>query len=106
MTWIVNEVVPNAVVAAQLRSDSGDVIMERRDSVEALADSTRVHITVATPALDSSHARPDSSRIPGFASKLLIGGMRMQSTRELQNLKRRIEGTSPDSTAARPDTLR
>jgi uncharacterized protein YndB with AHSA1/START domain len=99
-TWVVTALVPAQLLAMDMLNDSGRVVATRRDSLIALGDSTKVVSTFAAPMLDSIRAaKPDSGgKMAGVAEKLLISGMKMQSSIELQRLKARLEGdTVPTS---------
>lgn len=101
--WHVSALVPNALIAFQMRSDTGSTIAARRDSLIALGDSTRiVSTTVSTLSDPIPSPRRDSGEgaaIPRMASKVFVAAARMQTRAELLRLKTRVEG---DSTAAPP----
>lgn len=102
-TWHVSAVVPNVLIAFQMRSDTGSMIATRTDSVIALGDSTRLASSVVAALIDSVRsAQRDSGEgtaIADMTSKIFITAARMQTRAELLRLKTRVEG---DSTAARP----
>ena len=101
--WHVSTIVPNVLIAFQVRSDTGSVMAVRTDSVIALGDSTRIISSVTATMIDSIRAqRPDTgveTAITNMTSKIFVAAARMQTRAELQRLKARVEG---DSTAARP----
>lgn len=105
--WVVSAVTPNQLLVLEMRNDSGLVMASRRDSLVARGESTLVVSTFAAPGFDSLRTtRGDSgaeSKMLGVATKLLIGGMRMQSNVELGRLKARIEGKPmPGDSMPRP----
>jgi uncharacterized protein YndB with AHSA1/START domain len=101
MMWTVVDVVPDRLVVLELRSDSGMVLATRRDSLVALGDSTRIVSTIASPMFESLQRGAErgnttsatSTAITGMGSKVMIGGFRLQSEKELKRLKARLEGT-------------
>jgi uncharacterized protein YndB with AHSA1/START domain len=106
-TWIVTAVVPNKLFATQMLDDSGRVLATRRDSLVEVADSTKVVTTFATPRFDSIRVAPGNStgvaggRALDMASKLVLSGLKLQSTSELDRLKARLErGVARSDTSA------
>jgi uncharacterized protein YndB with AHSA1/START domain len=101
--WIVTELTPGRLLVLQMRGDSLGVVMaSRRFALEARGDSTAIISTVASPAIDSvKAARRDSSVMMGFASKMMLAALRMQSKVELGQLKSHLEG-GPASAATLP----
>jgi hypothetical protein len=88
MIWRVRELVPNRVVALELKGQERTQIMgARRDSLVALGDSTTV-VSIVTSML------PDSTKsgTAGIAADMMLSMIRMQAKLELQSLKARIEG--------------
>jgi hypothetical protein len=88
MIWRVRELVPNRVVALELKGQERTPIMgTRRDSLVALGDSTTV-VSIVTSML------PDSTKsgTAGIAADMMLSMIRMQAKLELQSLKARIEG--------------
>ena len=54
--------------------------------------------TVTSPMTDSvqrAESKGSNSAMVTFASKILLGAMRMQNQLELRQLKARVEGTTP-----------
>ena len=98
LSWYVTEVVPNVVVALQLRSDStGGIVATRRDSLSAAGDSTRVSSRllsqrqeVHAPSAGDTVRATDG--IAGVTANVLLSMFRIQSRAELSRLKARIEG--------------
>ncbi len=100
MTWIVAEVTPSKQLGLQMRDDSLGVVAARRTyTLETRGDSTVILATVTSPMIDSIRtARRDSTAggaVLGFASKLMLSALRMQSRVELMQLKARIEARTP-----------
>lgn len=101
--WTVSEVRPNQLVSLQLRSDkSGELVATRQFTLAGKGESTLVMSAVSAPMLDSIRAnRGDTLKTSDLyidaASKFLISALRMQSHRELQRLKARVEGRSSSS---------
>lgn len=100
MTWEVKQVIPNALIAFELLSDSSHrVVAVRRDSLSAVGDSTSIVSKIVTPLLDSLQtARKSPKGSPGDAflgltSDLILAAFRMQSKVDLLNLKAHIENT-------------
>jgi uncharacterized protein YndB with AHSA1/START domain len=99
-TWTVREVVPNQLLAMDLRTDtSTKVIATRRDSLVASGDSTIVISTVASPMFDQVRmTERDSNRsaaagaMLNVGAKLALSAFRFQSETELKRLKAHIEG--------------
>ena len=74
---------------------------QRRFALEERGDSTAIISTVASSMVDSLKAKSDSSAMMGFAAKMMLTAMRMQSKMELAQLKLHIEG-APAGDAAKP----
>lgn len=85
LTWMVDEIIPDQVIALHLLNDTtGKNMGSRRDSLYAIGDSTVV----------SSRVLPPSGGVPDTgASGMLFSLFQMQSKLELMSLKARIEGT-------------
>jgi hypothetical protein len=100
-TWVVTAVVPDVLLALEVRDDStGATIFMRRDSLVSLGDSTRVVTTFTAPMLDSLRQRGDSAgraagAVFGLTSNAMIVGLRAVSQQELKQLKGHVEGNSP-----------
>ena len=101
--WHVSTLVPNVLIAFQMRSDTGSMIAARRDSLIALGDSTRIISSTVSVLSDPITSAPrdsgEGTAIPRMASKVFVAAARMQTRAELLRLKTRVEG---DSTAAPP----
>ncbi|MES2123528.1 MAG: hypothetical protein V4503_02450 [Gemmatimonadota bacterium] len=101
MDWIVKEVAPPYLLVLAMRPDTGKlngVLMERRDSLVAMGDSTAVISTFTTPMMDSvGTVTRDSSKMGGAivagASKVMVGALRLVYESDLKRLKARVEGT-------------
>ena len=100
-TWVVTAVIPDVLMALEVRNDStGEPMFMRRDSLVALGDSTRVVSSFSAPILDKLATRRDTSgRARGamlnLASNVMIAGLRVVSGQELKRLKGHIEGHVP-----------
>ncbi len=104
MTWQVKEVIPNALIAFELLSDSTHrVVAIRRDSLSAVGDSTSIVSTIAAPLLDSIQAArktqkaKSSDAFLGLTSDLIVSAFRMQSKVDLLSLKAHIENSAMPS---------
>jgi uncharacterized protein YndB with AHSA1/START domain len=97
LSWHVTEVVPNRLVALQLRADStGEIVATRRDSLSVEGDSTRVSSRLVSQLLEPSARSPgDSVRVSdGVAdvtATMILSMFRLQSKAGLERLKSRIE---------------
>ncbi|HEX7939926.1 MAG TPA: SRPBCC family protein [Gemmatimonadaceae bacterium] len=96
MAWVVGDVVPNKSFALQLVADTLNVVaVSRRYTVMGQGDSTVIFSTVTSPMMDSvkrAESRGKNSAMMEFASKMMVGAMRMQNQMELKQLKARVEG--------------
>lgn len=99
-TWHVSALVPNVLIAFQMRTDTGSTLATRKDSIIALGDSTQVITSIVATLVDSDRQRDSGqgSAVVEMTSKLGITAGRMQARAELLRLKSRIEG--PASPAA------
>jgi uncharacterized protein YndB with AHSA1/START domain len=97
-TWVVTAVIPDVLMALEVRNDStGEPMFMRRDSLISLGDSTRVMSTFSSPMFDRLKTRGDTSgRAKGamlnLASNVMIAGLRVVSDQELKRLRGHIEG--------------
>ncbi|HYV96030.1 MAG TPA: SRPBCC family protein [Gemmatimonadaceae bacterium] len=98
-TWTITDVQPGRSIGMQFRVTEGkSALIERRDSLVNLGDSTQVITTVSSPFADSVRTvRHDSgkvvrSAIAGFGSSLAVAALRALSASELGELKAHIEG--------------
>ena len=100
-TWMVTAVIPDVLVALEVRNDStGEPMFTRRDSLIALGDSTRVMSSFSAPILNKLKTRGDTSgmarsAVLNLASNVMIAGLRVVSDQELRRLKGHIEGHLP-----------
>lgn len=100
-TWVVTAVIPDVLMALEVRNDStGESMFMRRDSLISLGDSTRVMSTFSSAVFDRLRTRGDTSgRAKGamlnLASNVMIAGLRVVSDQELNRLRGHIEGRSP-----------
>jgi uncharacterized protein YndB with AHSA1/START domain len=100
--WIVIAMIPDVLLALEVRNDSTGVTMfMRRDSLASLGDSTRVVSTFSAPMLDKLRSRRDTSgkarsAMLNLASNVMIAGLRVMSDQELKRLKGHIEGHLPN----------
>jgi uncharacterized protein YndB with AHSA1/START domain len=97
LIWTVSEVVPNKLLALEMRADTSRKVMAiRRDSLVEAGDSTLVLTSVSSPVMDSAQtARGDTASratMLDMTSKLLISSFRMEAKLELLRLKARVEG--------------
>ncbi|MEP6591836.1 MAG: hypothetical protein ABJC19_11690 [Gemmatimonadota bacterium] len=100
MDWVVKQIDPPYLLVLAMRPDTGQVnsiLMQRRDSLVVVGDSTTVISTFTTPYMDSvGTATRDSSRMGGAivdgASKVMIGALRLVHEGDLKKLKVRVEG--------------
>jgi uncharacterized protein YndB with AHSA1/START domain len=97
MSWVVTRVVPDTLLALELKGGKDNrVLMQRRDSLIAMGDSTRVVSNVVSPLVDGAPATgadgKSSEGNSGFTANLMLSMFRMQAKLELQSLKARIEG--------------
>lgn len=96
MVWVVGDVTPGKAFALRLEADTLNIAaISRRYTVLAQGESTVVFSTVTSPVMDSvRRAEPEGSNptMMDFASKMMLGTMRMQNQMELRQLKARIEG--------------
>jgi uncharacterized protein YndB with AHSA1/START domain len=97
-TWTVSAVVPNRLLALEMRDDSNrKVFATRRDSLVQAGDSTVIISTIASPMMDSIRTMRDDSggRVGGaaigFTSRILVSAFRELSKHELERLKLRLE---------------
>jgi uncharacterized protein YndB with AHSA1/START domain len=101
-TWVVTAVIPDVLLALEVRNDSsGEAMFMRRDSLIALGDSTRVMSTFSSPVFDKLKRRGDTSgkarsAMLNLASNVMIAGLRMVSDQELKRLRGHIEGHLPN----------
>jgi uncharacterized protein YndB with AHSA1/START domain len=99
MAWVVTDVSPGKAFSLQLEGDSLNIAaISRRYTILAQGDSAVVFSTVTSPMMDSVRrveAGGSNSSMMAFASKMMLGAMRMQNGLELKQLKARIEGTAP-----------
>lgn len=99
MAWVVGEVVPGKSFALQLASDTLNMIaVSRRYTMMAQGDSTVIFSTVTSPMMDSvkrAQSGGKNATMMEFASKMMVGAMRMQNQLELKQLKNRIERGVP-----------
>jgi uncharacterized protein YndB with AHSA1/START domain len=100
MIWTVTDLVPDQLLAMELRSrKSGGIFATRVATIAAVGDSTRVETIVASPMVDSTKAagsKPGAKSSGGFnevAPDLMLSMFRMQAKLELLRLKARIEGS-------------
>ena len=102
--WIVTAVVPDRLVALELRSEGSVqrrsqemVIAVRRDSLVTVGDSTTIITTIASGLRGAGgisvygDGTAEATALEA-SSKMLIGGMRMMAEADLKNLKNHIEG--------------
>jgi uncharacterized protein YndB with AHSA1/START domain len=97
--WIVTDVKPGAVLAADLRSDGTDALLGSLcDSLAEVGDSTRIVTTTQSAMMDSlvasgrAKGSGGSSRMLDVASRLMLSTFRALHETELGRLKTRIEG--------------
>lgn len=97
-TWHVSAVIPDVLIAFEMRSDSGGMLAVRKDSVIALADSTQVISSFIATIADSLRRQAvdsgQAAALVDVTSKLFITAGRMQTRAELARLKARIMGDS------------
>jgi len=100
--WVVTAVVPNVLVALEVRNDTtGETMFVRRDSLVAVGDSTRVMTMFSAPVLDKLRRRGDtSSKARGamlnLASNVMAAGLRVMADQGLERLRGDIEGHVPN----------
>jgi uncharacterized protein YndB with AHSA1/START domain len=98
MAWVVDTIVPNAILAMRwIALPSGMMLTRRRDSLSVSGDSTFVTSTVSSFLSDSlSAAKSRSGGVGGgmidMTSTMGIAGARMQAEAEYKRLKTHIEG--------------
>ena len=108
LKWTVSDVTPNQRLALQLRSDTTNRLIARRQfNLATVGDSTMVMGAVTAPFLDSLRAsRGDTVKASDVyvdvTAKTLVSAMRMQSHIELQRLKARVEGRASAERAPAP----
>jgi uncharacterized protein YndB with AHSA1/START domain len=97
-TWHVRSVIPDMLIAFEMRSDTGGMIAVRKDSVIALGDSTQIISSLVATVRDSGRRATDSagegSAMADMASKMFLTAGRVNARVELLRLKARIEGDS------------
>lgn len=97
-TWHVSAIVPDVLIAFEMRGDSGGMLAIRKDSVIALADSAQVISSFTGTIVDSLRGQAvdsgQSAALVDVTSKLFITAGRMQTRAELARLKARIMGDS------------
>ena len=97
LSWHVTEVVPNRLVALQLRADSiGEIVATKRDSLSVEGDSTRVSSRLVSQLLERRVASPNdtvraSDGIADVTATMILSMFRLQSRSGLERLKSRIE---------------
>lgn len=100
-TWVVTAMIPDVLLALEVRNDSaGTTVFMRRDSLISAGDSTRVVSTFTAPMLDSLQRKSDSSgkaagAMMGLASNVMIAALRVMGEQELKRLRVHIEGHLP-----------
>lgn len=99
MTWTVTEVVPNRLLALEVRVGTDNrIVVLRRDSLVAEGDSTRVVSILISPMLDSASTQGPESKaasregVAGLTGSLMLSMFRVQAKLDLQQLKARLEG--------------
>ena len=96
--WIVSSVVPDKLLALEVRDTTGNVLGTRRDSLIAVGDSTRIvsNVVVSLPDSILRGAKSDTSRgaaaMVDMTSRMIFSAFRMESKLDLTQLKNRIEG--------------
>ena len=101
LSWYVTEVVPNRLVALQLRADStGEIVATKRDSLSVEGDSTRVSSRLVSRMLEQPvRSATDTMRVSDgvgdVAATMIMSMFRLQSRTGLERLKSRIEQPSP-----------
>jgi hypothetical protein len=100
-TWVVTAMIPDVLLALEVRSDSTrSTVFMRRDSLVSVGDSTQVFSSFTAPMLDSLQRKSDSKgraagAVMGMASNVMIAALRVMSEQELKRLKRHFEGRPP-----------
>ena len=108
MAWVVGDVTPGKSFALELLADTMTMVaVWRRYTILGQGDSTVVFSTVTSPMMDSVRRSEvakegKNSTMMDFATKMMLGVMRMQNQVELKQLKARVEGTQAFDPAARP----
>jgi hypothetical protein len=95
-TWVVTALVPDKLVAMEkhIVGRRGDVGIQRRDSLIAIGDSTRIVSTFSSASMDSLGIDPATGRrgaVADMAVKVMMGAMRMQGDLEHSRMKDHIE---------------
>jgi hypothetical protein len=94
--WVVTDVTPPNLLALAVRDTAGLVLATRRDSLIAVADSTRIISTINLVNLDSLVvARGDSVKsspaMLRMAQNVMVSAFRIDANVGLKQLKTRIE---------------
>jgi uncharacterized protein YndB with AHSA1/START domain len=101
LNWQVSEVVPDTLLALELRPDTGTVVLATlRDSLVSAGDSTSIISTVLSPMMDSISSRTSGKGktggiLAGATANLMLSAFRMQAKLDLLQLKSHIEGGPP-----------
>ncbi|MBA2292977.1 MAG: hypothetical protein H0W15_11045 [Gemmatimonadales bacterium] len=97
MQWVIRDIQAPSLIVMEMVDDSvGRAVMSRRDEISVRNDSVVVRSTFSSELMDSVRtAEADSSRVAGSViggvQKLMVGGARMMTQAQLEQLKARVE---------------
>lgn len=97
MQWVIRDIQAPSLIVMEMVDDSvGGAVMSRRDEISVRNDSVVVRSIFSSELMDSVRtAEADSSRVAGSVmggvQKLMVGGARMMTQAQLEQLKARVE---------------
>jgi uncharacterized protein YndB with AHSA1/START domain len=95
--WVIRDIQAPSLIVMEMVADSvGRAVMSRRDEISVRNDSVVVRSIFSSELMDSVRtAEADSSRVAGSVmggvQKLMVGGARMMTQAQLEQLKARVE---------------
>ncbi len=97
MQWVIRDIQAPSLIVMEMVDDSlGRAVMSRRDEISMRNDSVVVRSIFSSELMDSVRtAEADSSKMAGSVlggvHKLMVGGARMMTQSQLEQLKARVE---------------
>lgn len=94
--WVVSSVIPDQLLALEVRDSTGVLVGRRRDSLISDGATTRVvsNVTVSLPDSLARKSKSDSATTAAMlnmTSRMMFSAFRMESKLDLTRLKNRIE---------------